>query len=166
MTSTAPEEHAPPALYDHCVRTYNAMLAEAKKHQVALEKGIDRVEGHDTHVIIYEGFLTQLITQKLNLSVPYYTKIRNALIRMGCVRQLRRGGGSSPSQWELNYEPSLDAFLKQEAPKVPKQDKYAALEQQISNLTRRIADLERSRDAMVEAFAQKFGVEELEDKDV
>jgi transcription termination factor NusB len=116
--------------------------------------------------VVYEGFLTRLITQQLNLSVPYYTKVRKALLRMGCIRQLRRGGGSSPSQWELSHEPDLDSFLKQEAPKVPKQDKDEATHQQILALTHRVAELESSRDAMIDAFAKHFGVEQLEDKDV
>lgn len=172
MTSTAPEENAPPALYDHCVRTYNAMLSEARRVQVAPEGGdikvVDMREPRDDpeHIIIYEGFLTQLITQKLNLSVPYYTKVRKALLRMGCIRQLRRGGGSSPSQWELIFEPSLDAFIKQEPPKTPKQDKFSAIEHQVIALIRRVDDLEQSRDAMIEAFAKHFGVEKLEDEDV
>ena len=170
MTSTAPEENAPPALYDHCVRTYNAMLSEARRVRVAPEQGeVDGFLGEDPepeYIIIYEGFLTQLITQKLNLSVPYYTKVRKALLRMGCIRQLRRGGGSSPSQWELIYEPSLDAFMKQEPPKTPKQDKFSALEHQMVALIRRVDELEQSRDAMIEAFAKHFGVEKLEDEDV
>src|SRR5690348_13949878 len=110
------EQGAPPALFEHCVNTYRAMLSEAQPvSQIttimdSIEGGIES-EGDPDEIMVYEGFFTQLVTSRLNLSVPYFTQIRKALMNMGCIRQLKRGGGTSPSQWELIYEPTLEAFM-------------------------------------------------------
>jgi hypothetical protein len=92
---------AAPAMYGHICKVYNAMLQRAMQH--ATEGGVE--------LVVYEGRLVALITEELYFSVPYYTSIMQALKKLGCVRQLRRGGGSSPSQWEMIKEPELDAFL-------------------------------------------------------
>jgi hypothetical protein len=144
-----------PALYDHCVRAYKAMLADAKVV-------IDPATGEgESQIVIYEGFLTQLITQQLNLSVPYYTSVRRSLLQMGCIRQLRRGGGSSPSQWEMITEPTEEAFLKQQPPKKPKQDRYSAMQDQILALNTRLSDLEDTVEELVAAWAREFGAKEV-----
>lgn len=153
-TSTTPDDDAPPALFEHCRRVYAAMLDEAR----ALAPNDNPDENEDV-IIVYEGFLTKLITHQLNLSVPYYTSVRTALIRMGCVRQMRRGGGSSPSQWEMIYEPTLEAFLKAEPPKSPKQTKAGATEQQIVALARRVSDLEAWQEGVNDMLTEHFGAE-------
>lgn len=142
-------EQAPPALLDHCRKTYAAMLSDEAT----------RKEGD---IVIYEGFLTHLITGKLSLSVPYYTAVRKQLIRMGCIRQLRRGGGTSPSQYELVYEPTEEAFFRVSARKEPKkqhQDRLEGMEERLQNLTQRLSELEGMLDSVVEAIAQHFGTE-------
>jgi len=155
--SKTPEDDAPPALFEHCKNTYQAMLAEAKRVPVNTTADDETVE----YIVVYEGFPTRLITGKLNLSVPYYTSIRAALLRMGCVRQLRRGGSSTPSQWELIYEPTLEAFLKQVPTKVPKQDKAAEARQQISALAARVSALETQQIEIIKFLSEKFGTEEV-----
>lgn len=142
------ETSAPPALYDHCCRTYNAMLEESHL-----------VQNEEQGVLVYEGFLTRLITSKLNLSVPYYTSIRNRLIEMGCIRQLKRGGGSAPSQYEMIYEPSLEAFMKAEPAKVPKASRADAADEQIRNLAMRLSELETWQEAVNDMLADFFGTE-------
>jgi hypothetical protein len=159
-TSTPPEEEhgAPPALFEHCYNTYREMLAQAKSVVGSqTEKG-----GYEpaSHIVVYEGFLTHLVTHTLNLSVPYYTSVRKNLIRMGCIRQLRRGGGSSPSQWELIHEPTEEAFWNVQEPRVHKPSKDAAVQEQIRNLSARVSELEDWRDAVMESLIQHFGVEE------
>jgi hypothetical protein len=136
------------------------MLNEAQA--VARTGSSDEALNPDDEVImVWEGMFTQLITSKLNLSVPYYSKIRGALINMGCVRQLRRGGGGSPSQYELVYEPTLEAFLKadQTAPKAPAQTKDAATAQNILALNNRVSELEAWRDSVNEMLAETLGTE-------
>jgi len=117
-------------------------------------------DAEPSHIIVYEGFLTQLVTGQLNLSVPYYTSVRTSLIRMGCIKQLRRGGGTAPSQWEMCYEPTLDAFMHAQPKKVPKQTPDDAKAEQIRNLSTRIASLEAWQKSVNEMLVAKFGTEE------
>lgn len=86
------------------------MLRQAKA--VASYDGSDDDDGVPNRgtMIVWEGFLTRFITEELHLSVPYYSSVTQGLKRMGCIRQLRRGGGSSPSQWELKHEPTEELF--------------------------------------------------------
>src|SRR5947207_2735468 len=89
-------EEVLPALFGHCVAVYAAM-----------EKSARRAGG----MVVYEGMLTRLMAgPPLMLSTPYYTKIRRELLRMGCIRQLKRGGGNSASQWELCTPPTEELY--------------------------------------------------------
>ena len=145
----ATEEVAPPALFDHCCRVYAAMLAEAHA-----------VDSEGQKMVVYEGFLTTLITGKLNLSVPYYSSVRRALKRMGCIRQLRRGGGSSQSQWELITDPTFELFQSQAEVKSRTPTKTEALDYQITVLISRIAELEEWQSSINDFLAEKYGTEE------
>jgi hypothetical protein len=130
-TTEAPERV--PALYNHCVRTYEEMLSQSKKAQL---------DGY-ADAIVWEGFLTDLIQGQLAFSSPYYTSIMQALTGMGCVRQLRRGGSTTESQWILEHDPSLEDFLEyKEATATPKPSPLDPLLQQLRDLTRRIERLE------------------------
>lgn len=148
------KDETPPALFIHCKNTYNAMLEEAS--EVEFDK--------DSKGIVYEGKLTALITEKLYLSVPYYTKIRAALIAMGCVKQLRRGGGSAPSQWELFYEPTIRLYnenvrSEQLAEKAAAEEKKNALapatQQQISDLQRQIDEVNEALKIIVNSLPEE-----------
>jgi hypothetical protein len=145
MSSGTSDLEATPALFDHCVKVYEAMLADATPDE--------------SQMIVYEGFLTQLITGKLNLSVPYYTSTRKALVNMGCIRQLRRGGSTTPSQWELIYEPTLEAFMRQQPKRERKPDRHAQQQELIDNLIARVAQLEAQVKSVFEALAEKYGTE-------
>jgi hypothetical protein len=127
---------AEPALLQHCEELYKAMMKEAEEQY---QDG--------TTLLVYEGFLTKLV-QKLGMPTPYYTYIRRALLRMDCIRQLRRGGGSTPSQWLLVQEPSLVLFQSSRADFVTKtktDDRLDTIEQQLRDLNRRVTELERFR---------------------
>lgn len=89
------EEEPVPAVFLHCQAVYEAMFAKATKQGDSM---------------VYEGFLTKLVTVELRLSVPYYTTITRALKEMGCIKPLRRGGSTTESQWEVCYEPTLEAY--------------------------------------------------------
>lgn len=103
MSAEEPEqqEDTLPALYAHCVKAYGLMEFEAR------EAGLD-----EEAKMVWEGHLTKLITGQLHLSTPYYTGIMRALRSMGCVQQLRRGGGSSESQWEVITPPTPERWAK------------------------------------------------------
>lgn len=130
-----------PALFEHCQRTYERMLELSEK------KSFDGGQGGEG--MVYEGYLTTLITKDLCLSTPYYTHIRGALIRMGCVEQLRRGGSSTESQWLLIHSPTLEAFTDQSVrhrkqPKAATEEQFAAQQQQITAINQRLSRVERA----------------------
>lgn len=128
---------AEPALYQHCEAVYRQMEREATL----------RVVDDDDEILVYEGYLTKLVTA-LRLPNPYYTFITNALQTMGCIQQLRRGGGSTPSQWWLRFAPTSELYTatKGDTNYAKRTDRYAALEQQIRDLNRRVQDLEAAGD--------------------
>lgn len=95
-----------------------------------------------TVMIVWEGFLTRFITEELHLSVPYYTSVTQALKRMGCVRQLRRGGGSSPSLWELLTEPTEGLFNNSLPKKIYQVPRVEQLQEQVDSQEARIKSLE------------------------
>jgi hypothetical protein len=114
---------------------YRAMMDES---QIVDMEGVQSV--------VYEGFLTDLVKNKLNLSTPYYTKCRKALIAMGCISQLRRGGSSTPSQWLLIKEPLLSKFDPESVVAAPAVtlEQYQAQQQMINALNHRISFIEQA----------------------
>lgn len=104
--------------------------------------GLTGDEDAEGTMIVWEGFLTRFVTEELHLSVPYYSSVTQALKRMGCIRQLRRGGGSSPSQWELITEPTEDLFNNALPKKVGPVTKFQQLQAQVNDQEGRIKDLE------------------------
>ena len=111
---------AVPAMFNHCRQVYDEMCTTAVEYWADSGTGDPRPLAVAEHpeppyqgavtVTVWEGFLTKLVNEKLQFSTPYFSHVRNNLIAMGCIRQLQRGGGSSPSRWELIQEPDLDKF--------------------------------------------------------
>ena len=127
------KETSLPSLFVHCRKIW-ARMAE-------LSETVD-VEGHPTSV--YRGHLTKLVIKEQGLSVPYYTQVMQALKAMGCVRQLRRGGGNAKSIWELKAEPTEERWKRFESTgKTPAAaGKTAVLEQQVRDINRRLQSVE------------------------
>jgi hypothetical protein len=135
---------SPSAMFQHVSRAYSIMAAEA----VELEDGR----------LIYEGYLTHLVTKQMNLSTPYYTSIKNHLVNMQCIVQLKRGGGTSPSQWELSFAPSIGDFNRVKDAsgntkvKNQQQKTNESLEQKIRNMNERMITLEKQMKAVLEVL--------------
>lgn len=140
------DDNTPAALYLHCVNVYNRMLQEAR---VVTDVG----DGSEP-MVVWEGMLTALITSKMNLSVPYYTHVTRSLKKMGCIRQLKRGGGTAPSLWELITDPTPELFAEldnnptQQARKTT--DRFSLLQQQVIDQNRRLLVLERAFEKIIE----------------
>lgn len=111
------------ALFEHCLNVYKAMFETSVPYL-------------DTPYRMYDGFSTHLV-KRLNLSVPYYTKCFRALRAMDCIRQIRRGGSTTTSQWLLLRPPDVPLFEAH----VPatKQDMQG---QQLRDLRQRVQELE------------------------
>jgi hypothetical protein len=125
-------ESAPPKLFIHCITVFEQMRREATYCELT-----DR--GETRHVPVYEGFLTKLF-QKLGLATPMYTLVMRRLQKMGCVRQLSRGGGSAPSRWELIEEPEYGAF--EEAENKKPSTRLSVVEDHVGDIEARLAALE------------------------
>ena len=95
---TNEDTKAPPAIWFHVQRVYDAMAAQSEL------EAEDAVE-----VILYTGFTSHLF-QELGIAVPNYGPVLDLLRVMGCITQERRGGGPSPSVWRLWKKPTLEDF--------------------------------------------------------
>lgn len=139
---TEPTNDGPPrAMYEHCCSVYDAMLkgAEKETEAVADENGERGYTGN----WVYEGHLTRLF-QDLGIAAPYYSQVRDLLIKMGCVEQLRRGGGNARSRWRLVQQPTEELFAAADAMTKRPQGRVAALEQAQQQLLKRVARLEEA----------------------
>lgn len=136
-----------PQNYNHCVDVYTAMEKEATS-----------IKADDTTAMrVWEGFLTKLIVDRLGFSVPYFSTIRRELIRMGCMRQLRRGGGTSPSQWELLRAPTEELWHSAPTRQLQAATKQAMSEGQINDLTRRVDRLESNFEVLMQTMLDGKG---------
>jgi hypothetical protein len=112
----------------------------------------------EDYIIVWEGMLTKFVTADMNLSVPYYTFMTRAMKKMGCIRQLRRGGGTSPSQWQLVREPTEADFTKYSSETLDanhitprkRQSMQEELRDQIANLNNRLSVVERALTFIIE----------------
>jgi hypothetical protein len=115
---------ASPALLKHCKDVYAAMERTAKQDE----------EGNQ----YWEGALTRLV-EGLGLSNPYYTTTTNALKKMDCIRQARRGGGGQGSVWYLLQEPTDALFAafasKDTSTGVGRRAEFGQLSQSVAMLT-------------------------------
>lgn len=114
-------------MYEHCRKAYSILREEAEKL------------GDE---VIWEGFMTHLIGDQMGMSTPYYSSILSNLKRMGCVKQIRRGGSSTPSQWALLQPPTVELFQNAESRTVGK-GRIDSLEQRVSDITSRLDAIER-----------------------
>jgi hypothetical protein len=133
---------APPSLFLHCSAVFELMKKRAEP---------TTIEG--THALVYRGFLTHLITQDLELATPYYTHVMHRLKKMGCVRQLQRGGGPSPSTWELIEEPTLEAYEAAEERKAKPQTWKGQTDEVMQRMLSRLDTLEEQMTVILEEMA-------------
>jgi hypothetical protein len=94
-----------PAVFEHAVTVYRRMESEAE----LVNYGETGDGGADIKRLVWEGHLTKLFSS-LHFSVPYYTSVTRELKRMGCISQIRRGGGNAASKWQLHHEPTEELF--------------------------------------------------------
>ena len=141
MSDTSTETEVPieaptSVMYDHSKRVYMRMLEEAQMEDVAGESG--------EPMVLWTGHLTRLIKDKLNYSTPYYSSITLNLKRMGCIRQVRRGGGNAPSVWELIKEPTEEAFRTAEELRKPGTTSQDMIGQQVRDINARLVIVEQA----------------------
>jgi hypothetical protein len=123
-------DEAPPALFTHCCTVFEKMRQQSKPM---------KVEGQAT--LVYEGYLTRLFNE-LDMATPYYTTVMRCLKAMNCVKQLSRGGGSSPSRWELVNDPDFDVFDVIEQKRLRTNTQMGQVKDTTAIHTKRINELE------------------------
>jgi hypothetical protein len=123
------DDESEPAELRHCRQVYAAMVKTAKERN-----------GGEGPMLVWEGFSTRLVAE-LGLAVPYYTKVYRNLKAMGCVKQLQRGGSSTPSQWWLIGEPTQELWDARRAH--TSSTKLEVLTQRVSNLEKRLSEYDR-----------------------
>ena len=94
----------------------------------------------EEELLVYEGFLTRLITKDLNYSNPYYTKVTKRLKAMDCIRQVKRGGSTTPSRWALLKTPQLEHFRDVSSQVTTRPSgRIEGIEQQLRDINKRLA---------------------------
>jgi hypothetical protein len=152
--SVAEEEVQPlPAIFEHAKNVYNEMERTA-----VLYTPPEGTPGEAR--LVWEGHLTKLITgAPLHLSVPYYTSVTRELKRMGCIRQLRRGGGNAPSQWLLLTAPTEELFRSEHNKTgnmtARRRDRIAALEQRVADRDQIIAEIQTNYEAILDILHER-----------
>ena len=120
-----------PALFEQCLTLYEAMADRATMAPI-------RPDSDETG-LVYEGFLTRLITDDLRLSNPYYTKLTRRLKAMDCIRQLKRGGSTAKSKWLLIQKPTFEHFNDVATLKTTRPSgRMDSIEQQLRDMNERL----------------------------
>jgi hypothetical protein len=100
-------------LYENACKVYAAMAAEAVP--------VDQLAGRDAYLAelvppgsqgVYLGPLTHLFRGLGLGSAQTYHHVKGALVRMGCIAQLRRGAAYVQSAWVLLDEPTTELFAE------------------------------------------------------
>lgn len=138
-------------LVEKCCKVYDAMEAESRP--------MKNMDGFD--VQIYEGYVTELIRSLGELG--NYGPITNQLRKSQAAVPIRRGGGKSPSQWQLNFRPDVETVQPIKAAGVSKpnsrqEDINDELHQKYGNVSSAIASLEVRVGAMLEALVNMQGI--------
>jgi hypothetical protein len=123
-------------MFEHCRTVYEGMLAVS-------------AEGNGTHV--YRGFLSTLIHRELGLPLSYYTEIKGVLEQLGCIEQVKRGGGTTPSEWKLYGPPDPYLFEQIRGPTQRRRaGSISMMEQSILSLNTRLIEVERQVALLIE----------------
>ena len=125
-----------PALYTYSERVYEAMRSQSRPVYL---------EGDTQESLVYEGFITKLVLDDLKIHVPNYSKVMAALREMGCIEQLRRGGGSTPSLFLIFEQPPSRELWYEKVPEGPKSvasHRYDAMDQRLRDLQQRLDAME------------------------
>jgi hypothetical protein len=148
------EEELPPlpAIFEHACNVYKEMESEA-------ELVVENDSMHpEEHKLVWEGHLTKLFA-RLHLSVPYYTSVTRELKRMGCIRQLRRGGGNAASQWLIMTAPTEELFRDESTvtghQSTRRKTALAIMEQRVNDLAKRVLKVESDNELIIQILHEK-----------
>jgi hypothetical protein len=123
---------APPALWGHTQRVFKSMK--------------DGAELDDEGRLIYKGYITHLF-RNCNVPVPTYGPVLDILKRIGCITQVKRGGGGAMSEWQILDDLELDAFMAMLGKDMAKSSarpnsKFPAIDQQLDDIRNNIGGID------------------------
>jgi hypothetical protein len=153
------EAKATPALFTHCQNVYKKMLEVAvpESEDPNWPTGADGESPNPpVEIMVYEGFISHLI-RDLHLSTPNYTYCLRALKQMGCVRQLRRGGSTTPSRWQLISSPTEELFesiVNKGGRNSKPTDRVGMLQEQIQRLNAQHQALREQFDQFIAGYVE------------
>lgn len=130
-------ESTNPLLYDRCVTIYNALYEQS---QVA----------HEGRV--FTGLVSNIFAEH-KLSLGYYTPVMQRLRDMGCIEQIRRGGGGKPSVYMIYSAPTIGAYedSKNRPSKASREEaKTSQLQSTVVLLSQRVGALESQLAILIE----------------
>jgi hypothetical protein len=117
-------------LFEHTVNFYEALLSESEESQV--NGAVERV---------FRGKITDLF-RELKISQTYYSKVKNALIDMGCITMVVRGTRNVPTEVMLHKAPQEDAFKTVAKRPLTKRQDSATLAQRLDDVQRLIGGID------------------------
>lgn len=125
-----------PALYAHIMKVWNAMYDES----------VIVTEGR-----AWQGRLTTLFN-KVGVSSGVYSSVTHRMRSMGCISQIKRGGGGNPSTWLLHKPPTIGEFdaTRHGGYLTAERKRLGEQAAQIQALVDRIARLEARVDLLIE----------------
>lgn len=126
-------------LFEHCSSIYQAMNAAAIDEADGEITEAATLEGKSLETVrVYDGHLTKIFAE-LGLATPMYTSVLRALKAMGCIEQIRRGGGAQTSKWRLVKEPDLSEWEDGEG------NRPSSLKQRVTSMERELATLKHNQ---------------------
>lgn len=129
------EIEVPGAMYGYLEKVCEAMRTAGEGQVIDGKTGI-----------VWTGFTTHLM-KELEVPAPYYGHILDAMQRMGCAQQTRRGGGTSPSQWVLWKDPTPEEYVKvrMAVKGRPRGNSMLEVNQRIASIEQRLGGLDVGR---------------------
>ena len=89
-----------------------------------------------------DNLYTGSMTEAMGVYLPHYSTTFKALREMGCIEVVHNGrGGGNPSRVLLNHAPDLEKFTEMYKSPLTKRETRDKLTQRISNLERRMPDI-------------------------
>lgn len=124
-----------PKLFMRCLRIWNAMREQA--HPYADPESF----GDNEKRLIYVGHISTLADQ-VGEARNYIGQLTRRLRNMGCIAQLRRGGGKGIGQWVILEEPTIALFTASHEMVVPDRSRWQQrMEQRIKDLATEVESL-------------------------
>lgn len=118
-----------PVLVSHCASLYSKLDGEAKNLIAGDTNNSER---------IWEGKIIDACTS-IGITVGSYSRVVNALRRLGCIEQVEQGYRGKPSIYRVNYPPTPEVWRDH----APERTEDLTKGPSSDTMSRRLRDLEK-----------------------